>query len=173
VPETADYAVGVRATAYIRPSRWLRRPVRLIRYDAFWADGRLDFGVRLSKVMYRGHPADFATVDESVHAHCPEVGTGLWVDEAGRVVDGPTRTDPSSSIGVRGVPRKYGVPRYQANPKAIRAWRLGGGAAGLGIGVFLITGPMSGGIGGFLGVLFVVFGLASLAGLIRSKHKWW
>ncbi|MDQ0661590.1 hypothetical protein QFZ35_000088 [Arthrobacter ulcerisalmonis] len=173
MPETADHPVAVRATAFIRPSRWLHRPVRLVRYDAYWADGRVDFGVDLSKMMYRGYPADFATVDESVHAQCPETGTGRWVDEAGRVVEGPTRTAPIPPGNGGGERRKYGVPRYQVNTKANRAWRLGCGVVGLSVGTFLIAGPMKEGIAGFLGLLCFIFGLALLAGLIPGSFRWW
>ena len=173
MPEIADQPVAVRATAFIRPSRWRHRPVRLVTYDAHWADGRVDFGVSLSKMMNRGYPADFAAIDESVHAHCPEVGTGQWVDDFGRVVEGPTEINPNPLGNRGGVPRMYGVSRYESNPKANRAWRLGRGVAGLGIGVFLITGPVSDGIGGFVGVLFCIGGLASLAGLIPDRNRPW
>ena len=173
MPETAAQPIAVRATAFIGPSRWLHRPVRLVTYDAYWADGRVDFDVSLSKMMYRGFPADFAAIDESVHAHCPETGTGRWVNEFGGVVEGPAQTDPNPQGTGRGVPRKFGVPRYQPNTKAHRGWRLGGGMAGLGLGVFLTTGPISDGIGGFVGVIFCVGGLASLAGLIPRKRRWW
>ena len=152
---------------------WLHRPVRLVRHDAYWADGRVDFGVSLSKVMYRGFPADFAAIDESVHAHCPEVGTGGWVNEFGQVVEGPTQIDPNPPGNRGGERRKYGVSRYESNPNANRAWRLGRGVAGLGLGVFLATGPISDGIAGFVGVIFCVVGLASLAGLIPGKYRWW
>lgn len=147
--------------------------MRLVRYDACWADGRVDFGVSLSKMMYRGFPADFAAIDESVHANCPETGTGQWVDELGRVVEGPTETDPNPSANVRGTPRKYGVSRYQPNPRANRMWRLGRGVISLSLGVFLTTGPISDGAAGFVGVLCCAFGLASLAGLIPGKHRPW
>jgi hypothetical protein len=147
--------------------------VRLDRYDAYWADGRVDFDVSLSKMMYRGYPADFAAIDESVHAHCPEVGTSRWVDEFGRVVEGPTQTDPNPPGNGRGEPRKYGVSRYESNTKANRAWRLGGGVAGLGLGIFLTTGPISDGIAGTVGVVFCASGLASLAGLIPKEYRWW
>ena len=173
MPETTDQPVAVRATAFIRASRWLHHPVRLGRYDAYWADGRVEFDVSLSKMMYRGHPADFAPIDESVHAHCPEVGTGRWVDEFGRVVEGPAQSDPNPPENGAGVRRKYGISRYETNPKAKRAWRLGGGAAGLGLGVLLITGPVSDGIAGFVGVIFCVGGLSSLAGLIPRKFRPW
>jgi hypothetical protein len=145
----------------------------MVRYDAYWADGRLDFGVDLSRMMYRGYPADFATVDESVHAQCPEVGTGQWVDEAGRVVDGPTETDPNPPPNPKGTPRKYGVSRYQPDPTANRAWRLGIGAVSLGLGLYLVTAPISDGIGGFVGALCSIFGLSSLAGLVPKKYRWW
>ncbi|CAN7236253.1 hypothetical protein LJR078_000979 [Arthrobacter sp. LjRoot78] len=173
MPETADQPVAVRATAVISPSRWLHRPVRLVTYDAYWADGRVEFDVSLSKMMYRGFPADFSAIDESVHAHCPEVGTGPWVNEFGGVVEGPTQTDPNPQGNGGGERRKYGVSRYESNPRANRAWRLGRGLAGLGLGAFLATGPVSDGIGGFVGVIFCAGGLASLAGLIPRKHRWW
>jgi hypothetical protein len=173
MPETADQPVAVRATAFIRPSRWRHRPVRLVTYDAYWADGRVDFDVSLTKMMYRGFPADFAPIDKSVHDHCPEVGTGQWIGDYGQVVEGPTQVDPNAPGNRKGVRRKYGVSRYEPNPKASRAWRLGRGVAGLGIGVFLTTGPASDGIGGLVGVLFVISGVASLAGLITGKRRPW
>lgn len=173
MPETAEKPFAVRATAFIRPSTWLQRPVRLVRYDAYWADGRVDFDVSLSRMMYRGHPADFAAIDESVHAHCPEVGTGRWVGEFGGVVEGPTETGPNPPANVRGTPRKFGVPRYQLNTKVNRAWRLGGGVALLSLGMFLTTGPLSDGIAGFVGVLCCASGMASLAGLIPSRNRPW
>jgi hypothetical protein len=133
----------------------------------------LDFDVDLPAMMYRGFPADFAAIDESVHAHCPEVGTGQWVDDFGRVVEGPTEINPNPPGNRGGERRKYGVSRYEPNTKANRAWRLGRGVAGLGIGVFLMTGPVSDGIGGFVGVIVGIGGLASLAGLIPRKHRPW
>lgn len=170
MPETEDQPVAVRATAFIGPSKWLQRPVRLVRYDAYWADGRVEFGVKLRQVMYRLHTTDFAAIDEKVHANCPETGIGQWVDEFGRVVEGPAATGlpPGSSGGVR---RDYGVSKYQPNTKANRMWRLGGGAAALGLGAFLAAGPISDGPSGFAGVLFGFAGLASLAGLVPRKHR--
>ena len=173
MPQPAEKPVAVRATAFTRPSRWLQRPVRLVRYDAYWADGRVDFDVSLSQMMYRGYTADFAAIDEAVHDLCPQVGTGQWVGEFGGVVEGPTQPDPNPPGKVRGTPRKYGVSRYGSNTKANRAWRLGCGVAGLGLGVLLTTGPISDGIAGFVGVIFCAGGLASLAGMIPGKHRWW
>jgi hypothetical protein len=173
MPETVDQPVAVRATAFIRPSRWLHRPVRLVRYDAYWGDGRVDFDVSLSKMMYRGYPADFAGIDESVHAQCPEVGTGRWVDEFGGVIEGPTQPDPNPLGNGGGERRKYGISRYESKAKANYAWRLGGGVASLSLGVLLITGPISDGIAGPVGVVCSLSGLASLASLIPSKHRPW
>jgi hypothetical protein len=173
MPETVDQPLAVRATAFIGPSRWLHRPVRLVRYDAYWADGRVDFDVSLTKMMYRGYPADFAPIDESVHAHCPEVGTGRWVGQHGGVVEGPTRPEPNPPETYGGRPRKYRPAKRRPNPKVNRAWRLGRGVAGLGLGVFLTTGPISDGIAGVVGVIFCAGGLASLAGLIPGKNRPW
>jgi hypothetical protein len=173
MPETVDQPVAVRATAFIRPSRWLHRPVRLVRYDAYWGDGRVDFDVSLTMMMYRGYPADFAPIDESVHAHCPEVGTGRWVNEFGGVVEGPTQPEPNPPGNYGGRPRKYGTSRYEPNAKANYAWRLGGAAASLGLGVLLTTGPISDGTAGPVGVVCCAIGLALLAGLIPRKYRWW
>ncbi|WP_307025386.1 hypothetical protein [Arthrobacter globiformis] len=173
MPETADHPVAVRATAFIRLSGWLHRPVRLVRYDAYWADGRVDFGVDLRQMMYRGYPADFAAIDDSVHAHCPEVGTGRWVDDFGRVVEGPTRIDPNPPGNGGGEPREYGVSRHESDTKANRKWRVGFGVASLGLGLYLVTGPISDGFAGFVGMLCSIFGLSSLAGLLPRKYRWW
>ncbi|WP_457950042.1 hypothetical protein ACTAQI_05300 [Pseudarthrobacter sp. alpha12b] len=172
MPATTDRPAAVRAVAFIRPSRWLRRPVRLVRYDAYWSDGHVDFDVSLSKMMYRGYPADFAPINESVHAHCPEVGAGQWVNEYGSVVDGPARPGPSTTGRVKGARRKYGVSAYQPNPKARLAWRLGGGLAGIGAGVLLIGGPIGAGFGGFVGAVCCIAGFSSLAGLLPGKSRW-
>ena len=56
-----------------------------------------------------------------------------------------------------------------ADARAINVWRLGGGAAGLSLGIVLIAGPMGTGFGGFLGALCVLIGLAALAGLAAAN----
>jgi len=68
-----------RAVAEIRPSRWLRRPKRVIRYDARWPDGRVAMDVDLVELMYRRAPADYSVVKQVMDEHCPETGTGPWV----------------------------------------------------------------------------------------------
>lgn len=173
MPETVDHPVAVRATAFTRPSRWRHRPVRLVRYDAYWAGGHVDFGVNLSTMMYRGSPADFAAIEESVHDHCPEAGTGQWVGEFGTVVAGPTQTEWNPPRNVGGTPWKYGVSSYEACKKANRKLRVGFGAASLILGFFLVTGPLSEGFAGFVGALCVLFGLSALAGLLPKKYQWW
>lgn len=86
------------------------------------------------------------------------------MDELGRVVEGPTEADPNPPANVRGTPRKNGVSRYQPNTKAKRMCRLGRGAAGLSLGVFLTTGPISAGIAGFVG------GTEALMGTPTAGH---
>ena len=173
MPETVEHPVAVRAMAFTRPSRWRHRPVRLVRYDAYWAGGRVDFDVNLSKLMYRGSPADFAAIEESVHDHCPEAGTGHWVGESGAVVAGPTQTEPNPTGNVRGTPSKYGVSHYESYKKSGSRWRVGFGATSLSLGLYLVIGPLSDGFAGFVGALCVIFGLSALAGLLPKKYQWW
>lgn len=72
--------------------------MRVVRYDTYWSDGRVDFDVSLSKVMYRRYPADFADIEENVHEHCPEVGVGQRVGERGGVVEGPSLNRPRQDM---------------------------------------------------------------------------
>ncbi|MBT2585585.1 hypothetical protein [Arthrobacter sp. ISL-95] len=167
MPETLDLPVAVRATAYTGSSKWLRRPSRFVRYDACWADGRVEFGVSLTQAMYRGHPADFAAIDESVHSHCPEVGTGLWVDDSGQVAEGPDQPGPSGSGGR---PRKYGFSRSESSAKWSYGFQLGGGVLGVGLGALLIMGPLNVWWAGPLGVVCFLSGLAALTGLVMRKN---
>ncbi|MHA7303783.1 hypothetical protein ACX80E_00810 [Arthrobacter sp. TMN-49] len=171
--ETVDQAAAVRATAFIRLSRWRHRPERLVRYDAYWANGRVEFDVSLSKMLFRGSPADFDPVAKSVHAHCPEAGTGRWVNEFGCVVEGPTQTDPNPPGKGRSKWHRYGVSRYESIMRATYAWRLGGGIASLGLGILLLNAPISDGPAGLVGAVFSLTGVASLACLIPGKNRPW
>lgn len=146
--------------------------MRLIRYDAYWAGGYVDFDVSLTKMMYRGSPADFAAIKESVHDHCPEVGTGQWVGEFGAVVPGPTQPEPDQTGNVRGTPSKYGVSHDESYKKSGRRWGVGFGATSLSLGLYLVIGPLSDGFTGFVGVLCVIFGVSALAGLLPKKYHW-
>lgn len=71
--------VEFRATAAIERSRWLRRPVRRVRFDARWNDGHVEHDVDLVALMYRRAPADHQVTRQAMLEHCPEVGTGRWV----------------------------------------------------------------------------------------------
>lgn len=71
--------VVFRATASIESSRWLRRRRRVVRFDARWPDGRVQHDVDLVSLMYRRSPADFEVTRRLMLAHCPESGTGSWV----------------------------------------------------------------------------------------------
>ncbi|MCC3279554.1 hypothetical protein LJ754_10375 [Arthrobacter sp. zg-Y40] len=82
--------LAFRATAYMRPSLWRRRPVRAFRYDVLWKDGRVDRDIDLVKVMYRQAPADYQVTERAMLEQCPETGAGQWVAYAsGYPVDGP------------------------------------------------------------------------------------
>ncbi|MDO9409414.1 hypothetical protein [Patulibacter sp.] len=155
---------AVRAAASVRPSRWRRRPRRFVRYDALWADGRVELDVGLSDAMYRGHPADFEPVRRAVHAACPEVGTGRWVDDRGAVIDGPGAPASTAPGADGGRPRAYRPPqdRRWASP---RTWRLAGGSAAVAVGVPLVTGVLGDGVAGPVGVVLCLSGVAALAGL--------
>jgi hypothetical protein len=173
MPTRTDQPIAIRATAFIGESRRLRRPVRRVRYDACWADGRVQFDVSLVSAMYRGSPADFAPLEDSVHKNCPEIGTGRWVNEFAQVVDGPSELDPNPPGPRGGRPRTHGVIRREPTPAVRRAWRLGVGVAGLGGGILLLTGPSTDGILGVVGVLCCLTGLAALAGRIPRRLRWW
>ncbi|MCQ1948147.1 MULTISPECIES: hypothetical protein [unclassified Arthrobacter] len=92
--ENFERPVAFRATAFIRPSKWLHRPVRAIRYDAYWRDGRLEFGVDLFKLLRGMHTTDSSTLQTNLRATCPEVGRGRWVHESGSVMTGPVPPEP-------------------------------------------------------------------------------
>lgn len=109
-PDDDQVPLAVRATAFAQPSRVLRRPVRMVRYDALWPGGRVEFGVSLVGLMYRRMPADFEPVDRAVHATCPEVGTGRWIDRWGGIVDGPAAPAPAGAEARGARRRRYRPP---------------------------------------------------------------
>ena len=81
-----------RAEARIEPSRWLRRPRRVLHYDACWDDGRIEHDVNLVEYMYRRAPADYTVVKSVIDENCPPVGTGAWVEYPyGNILPDPTR----------------------------------------------------------------------------------
>ena len=88
----ADRPDVFRAVASIEPSRWLRRPRRVLRYDAHWDDGRVETDVNLVTYMYRRAPADYSMVKKAIDDACPPVGPGAWVEYPyGNVLPDPTK----------------------------------------------------------------------------------
>ena len=173
MPTTTDHPVAVRATGFIGESRWRRRPVGRVRYDALWADGRVEFDVSLTAAMYRGWPADFQPIEDSVHANCPEVGTGRWVNEFAAVVDGPEVETPNPPGPRSGWPGPSRVARREPNPRARLAWRLSLGVVALGVGILLLTGPAANGVFGLVSALCALGGLVTLAGAVPRRFRWW
>lgn len=165
-----DRPLAVRAVASVRPSRWRGRQVRVCRYDALHHHGRVETDVRIT-VMYRRSPADFETVSRTVHHSCPEVGTGEWVDAAGRVVDGPGPLD------LRGRPvrngRRVPWPQRERRPDPRRAllWRTGLGAVAVVTGILLLVGTEGDGPLAALGALLTACGSAALATVLRDVAR--
>jgi hypothetical protein len=175
VPTDDDVPVAVRATAFVGPSRVLRRPVRMVRYDALWPGERVSFGVDLVGLMYRGAPADFSPIHRAVHATCPEVGVGRWVDRWGGVVDGPADTAPAE-VEARGARRRrHRPPESAQDPAKAHArslgWRLAGGAAGLGVGGPLVLGASSDGAAGPIGAVCCLVGVSTLATAVGGRRR--
>jgi hypothetical protein len=173
MPTTTGHPVAVRATGFIGESRWRRRPVSRVRYDACWADGRVEFDVSLTDAMYRGSPADFAPISDSVHANCPEVGTGRWVNEFATVVDGPEAENPNPPGPRSGWPGRSGVARRERSPRVRLAWRLSLGVVAVAGGLLLITGPVKDDVLASVGAFCAVGGLMLLAGAVPRRFRWW
>ncbi len=164
-----DRPLAVRAVASVRPSRWRGRQVRVCRYDALHHDGHVETDVRIT-VMYRRSPADFETVSRTVHQSCPEVGTGAWVDAAGRLVDGPGPLDhPGRLRNGRRVP--WPVREVRTDPHRAARWRVGLGGAALVAGIVLLVRTAGDGPVGALGALFALCGAAALATLLRGETR--
>jgi hypothetical protein len=173
MPATTDHPIAVRASGFIGESRWRRRPVSRVRYDACWADGRVEFDVSLTAAMYRGSPADFQPIRDSVHANCPEVGTGRWVNEFAAVVDGPEVENPNPPGPRSGWPGRSSVAPRERSPRARLAWRLSLGVLALGVGILLLTGPAGDGVLGGVSALCALVGLMVLAGAVPRRFRWW
>ncbi|MBP3037085.1 hypothetical protein J2M53_12615 [Arthrobacter sp. zg-ZUI100] len=110
--ETADQPVAVRARAHMGTSKWLHRPVRLVCYDARWADGHVEFDVNIYKEVFRGrHTTDKDDIFQSMHATCPEVGTGQWVHVSYGVIDESSGPEPVPPKNHGGRPLKYRPPQ--------------------------------------------------------------
>jgi hypothetical protein len=160
-----DRPVAVRAAAFARPSRWRRRPRRVVRYDALGADGRVRLDVDLGDALGPGYPADLSPVRRAIHDACPEDGTGRWIDRAGAVVDGPGPPSSSDPRARGGRPQRYRPPTDEPAAAVPRTWRLGVGVLGLATGVPLVSGLLGDGVAGPVGVVLCLTGVATLAGL--------
>jgi hypothetical protein len=87
---TSERPVAIRATATSKPTifgRWKRT----FKYDAYFADGRVEQDVNVDEMLNcRGLPADAWATRDAANATCPELGQGKWVEYAtGSVLDGP------------------------------------------------------------------------------------
>jgi hypothetical protein len=83
-----------RAVACMEPSRWwwITRPRRILHYDAFWDDGRIEYDVDLVEYMYRRAPADYSVVKKAIDDACPPEGTGAWVEYPyGNILPDPSK----------------------------------------------------------------------------------
>jgi hypothetical protein len=170
--ESPDRPVAVRATAFVADTPWRSRPVRRVSFDALWPDGRVEVDVSLASTMHQ-HPADFSAFERQIQSTCPEIGTGPWTDEFGRVVDGPdVNTLPASTVR-RGRPQVFSAPRSAPDANARHWWRTGFGVVSLGIGALLVIGPLRDSPAGFVGVVSTLAGLAALAGSIPRAKRWW
>ncbi|MBX0301110.1 hypothetical protein K2F54_14135 [Cryobacterium sp. 1639] len=173
MPATTDHPVAMRATGFIGESRWRRRPAGRVRYDAFWADGRVEFDVSLTDARLRGWPAGLKPVVDSVHADCPEVGTGRWVNRFAAVVDGPEVENPNPPGPRSGWPGRSEVARRGPSPRVRLAWRLSLGVVALGGGLLLIAGPVDDDVLASVGAFCAVGGLVTLAGAVPRRFRWW
>lgn len=141
----------------------------MCRYDALHHDGHVETDVRIT-VMYRRSPADFETVSRTVHHSCPEVGTGAWVDAAGRVLDGPGPFDHTGPLrNGRRVP--WPVREARPDPRRASRWRAALGGATLVAGVVLLVRTAGDGPFGALGALSALLGAAALATLLRDGMR--
>jgi len=162
--------VAVRAVAFTVPSRWSRRPVRRVRYDALWPDGHVDFDVSLVDTMYRGAPADYSPVEHAVSGRCPEVGAGPWIDELAFEVDGPGLPEGRPGSRTKGARRSF-HPAADGPERQRRALsRVVVGIALLAVGMSGLTTTGNEGFIAFLWFLPTISGLALVGGLI-GRHK--
>lgn len=72
--------LALRATASFKKTLLGRRK-RVFRYDAYYADGRVDRNVNADAVLDgRSLPADAWATRDAAETACPETGTGPWVE---------------------------------------------------------------------------------------------
>ncbi len=162
---TSPRPLAIRAIASVRPSLILRRPRRVCYYDAFWPNGWVQRDVSPSALMYQRDPADYSVFEKQLHAACPEVGVGSWIDYFGSNLDaviGGVPVEPATGLGRRIDYEEPGVPR-PGRSRMRRAQKLGVGVGSLIAGGALIILNGSTGFLAFIGFAFCVVGLALLS----------
>jgi hypothetical protein len=131
------------------------------------------FGVSLVGLMYRRAPADFQPIERAVHATCPAVGTGRWVDSRGGVVDGPAAGAPAGAEARGARRQRHRPPGTAPDATRVRArgrrLRLASGVAGLGLGIPLVLAAPSAEVAGPVGVVCCLVGASALAALLPGR----
>jgi hypothetical protein len=162
---TSPRPLAIRAIASVRPSLILRRPRRVCYYDAFWPNGWVQRNISPSALMYQRDPADYSVFEKQLHAACPEVGVGSWIDYFGSNLDaviGDVPVEPPTGLGRRVDYEEPGVPRPDHSRRR-RTQKLGVGASSLIVGGALIILNGSTGFLAFIGLAFCMAGLALLS----------
>jgi hypothetical protein len=169
---TSPRPLAIRAIASVRPSLILRRPRRVCYYDAFWPNGWVQRNISPSALMYQRDPADYSVFEKHLHAACPEVGVGSWIDYCGSNLDaviGDVPVEPPTGLGHRVDYEEPGVPRPDRSRRR-RAQKLGVGAGSLIVGGALIILNGSTGFLAFVSFAFCVAGLALLSSSWRRAR---
>jgi hypothetical protein len=162
--------VAVRAVAFVAPSRWSRRTVRRVRYDALWPSGRVEFDVSLVDAMYRGAPADYSPVAHAVDDRCPELGAGPWIDGSASEIEGPALLEGRPLDAREGRRRRFRPPSDQPRRSSATAWRAAVGLVLLAIGVAGLAATGFEGFAAFGAFVPTTIGLALLGGLLERRR---
>jgi hypothetical protein len=161
--------VAARAVAFAVPSRWSRRTVRRVRYDALWPDGRVEFDVSLVDAMYRGAPADYSPVSHAVDDRCPEFGAGPWIDDWAFEVDGPDLPSGRPVDRTEGRRRASRPPSDRPRRSHPTLWRAVAGNGLLIAGIATVTAAGGEGVVAFAGVVPALTGIGLLGGLVLRR----
>jgi len=164
--------VAVRAAAFTAPSRWSKRPMRSVRYDALWPNGRIDFDISLVDTMYRGAPADYSPVAQAVNDRCPEVGAGPWIDELGFEVEGPSLPAGRAGGGTEGSRQRFRPVKGRPQRPHRAVWQVIARFALLSAGTAGLTATGNEGPVAFVWFLPTISGLALLGSRIGRRKPW-
>lgn len=174
--DATDLPVAVRAVAFMGMTRHGQALQRRVRYDVYWADGRMAFDVDLSKMMHRGSAADFYVVEREAHSHCPELGAGQWIGASGSVVEGPSQPEPTPPENLKGRPQLFGAEKIRNEEqfhKTSLVWRLVIGTLALAFGLYVVFGAGRTGVFGFLGLLCCFAGFLLLLSSLPETYRFW